>query len=697
MAQLTPATPGGRPAVCASAAGLAPLNYCDLAEYLPDLIVRFDRQGCCCYANPAWEKANGVPAANVLGKTPAETPGLVAEEAETYRQWLLEAMDSDTLSDQEFRFPTPDGGSAVRLVLAIPEHDLTGEVAGLLTIARDITPLKKAEERLKMAESMARLGYWQWDCHRPVVTVSSQLCRILGRPEGWTPTPDDIFAAITDDDRDWLRAALKVTLASQAPDAVFDYRIQVSDRVLDVHSALRIVYDAAGNPLRLVGTTQDVSELRTTQERLHSLAFYDPVTELPNRELFGHRLHATITQANYRNHRVVVLILDLDNFKSVNETLGHAAGDQLLRETADRLQQCLCANDTIARLGGDEFGLILGGLHSDAEIAEVCQALLALFDRPFRIDNAEIFVTGSIGIVRYPEDSGNLSELLQFADAAMYRAKESGRNTFQFYSSSLTAQATERLSLAAGLHRAEANGELEIHFQPQMELATRRLVGAEGLLRWNHPEYGLVPPDKFIGIAEDTGQIVSIGEWVLREACLAAYRWNRKRRQPLTIAVNLSARQFRGNTLVDTIRRIFAETGCRPSWIELEITESLLLDDSIDVGNMLEDLHRMGVSIALDDFGTGYSALSYLIRFPVESIKIDRSFVRDSTVHRNSAELVKAIVSMAHSLEMTIVAEGIEETCQEEFLATLGCQRGQGYLYGRPLPRAAFETLLASG
>ncbi|MBN9422993.1 MAG: EAL domain-containing protein [Candidatus Accumulibacter sp.] len=684
----------------AAVSGNGPANeaahYRSLAENSPDCIVRYDRCGRRLYANPAHERTSGLPASATLGKTPRELSCLPAAAAAAYQERLLAVVAGGRPADIEIEWKTPDGRRMVQHVVALPEHGPDGAVASVLTVARDISALKETERRLEQAEAMARLGSWQWSARTGRATLSAETCRIFGRPHDWVPDREEILALIVEEDRDWIATALNVTFASQSPDAAFDCRIQTGDAPTDLHSALRIEYDADGKPSLVVGTTQDVTELRGYQQRVHSLASYDPLTTLPNREQFTSRAQHAIGEACRHRQQVGILILDLDRFKAVNDALGHGGGDRLLCEAAVRLRRCVRETDTVARLGGDEFGFVLPDMPPQADIGKVCRKILDAVGETYRIAGREIFLTGSIGIARYPFDGRSVSDLLQHADAAMYHAKAAGRDNYQFYAASLTTQITERLGLAARLRRAVSNGELELYYQPQIDLRTRRLIGAEALLRWNHPEEGLVPPDRFIGIAEETGLIVGIGEWVLRTACATVCAWNRDARPPLRIAVNLSPRQFKTNDLVATVRTVLAETGCAPEWLELEITEGLLLDDTVDVARTLAALRALGLSIAIDDFGTGYSALGYLNRFPVQAIKIDRSFVRDIVARRDSAELVKAIIAMAHSLRLTLVAEGIEERRQEEFLRAHGCQLGQGYLFGKPMPGRDFASLLAS-
>ena len=450
-------------------------------------------------------------------------------------------------------------------------------------------------------------------------------------------------------------------------------------------------FDAQGQVVSVLAVGRDITELNAYRHRIHQMAFYDPLTSLPNRALFSDRLRQMITDAAWHGQQAGVMMMDMDRFKEVNDTLGHAAGDELLRETAARLGTCVRAYDTVARLGGDEFAILLPEVRSGDDLGRIASKVLAVFQQPFMLGGKEVFVSCSIGIALYPGDSTEADDLLKYADSAMYFAKRSGRNNFRFYSRDLTESSRERLVLESDLRRAVERGELELYYQPKVRLADGTLTGSEVLLRWNHPERGMVPPDIFIGIAEDCGLIVEIGEWVLREACRTASRWNGARKPLHKVAINLSARQFQGGDLAATVRRALDQSGCRAEWIELEITESLLLDDESEVLDVLNSFRAMGISIAIDDFGTGYSALSYLARFPIGTLKIDRSFVSSVTTDQYRAELVKAIVSIARCLGQEVVAEGVETEAQAGFLRTHGCQVAQGYLYGKPMPVAEFE------
>lgn len=666
-----------------------------LVENSPDVIVRYDREGRRIYINPAYERLYGIRAEEVLGTLSTYGSPLPDGVSTRYHEGILNILRGARPEAVEATWTKANGEQIVQHVQAVPEFDQHGQVTSVLTIARDISALKGTEQRLEQAEAMARLGHWQMDYQRGALRLSAELCRMLDQPRGWSPFPKDILALIVLEDRTRVLRSIHRAVSARSTSLVLEYRVAVGAERLYVHSRLSVEYAADGRPRQILGTAQDVSELKAYQTRLHTLAFYDALTELPNRELFKERLQHALIQADRNGRQVAVGILDLDNFKMINDTLGHGAGDELLREAARRLREFLPGSDTVARLGGDEFALILPQLVTILDLEELGRRILQAVTGIYQIQDREIFVSGSLGIARYPADADNIVELLRYADSAMYYVKARGRNNVQLYSTRLTQQTTERLAMAASLRHAQQNGELALHYQPQIDLASGRLIGAEALLRWSHPQHGQVPPDTFIPIAEETGLIVGIGEWVLENACRRAVAWNCDGRSPaLKIAVNLSPRQFQMNDLLASIRRILTDTGCEPAWLELEITEGLLLDNNILVQETLEQLDAMGISIAIDDFGTGYSALSYLSRLPIGTLKIDRSFIHDIEHNRDSAELVKAIISMAHSLRLALVAEGVEETSQQAFLQSYGCHSAQGWLYGKPMPQEDFGNLL---
>ena len=455
--------------------------------------------------------------------------------------------------------------------------------------------------------------------------------------------------------------------------------------------------DEQGRVMHFISAGKDITERMQSQERLHHLAHHDILTDMPNRALFVERVNQALNRTQWRKRVVAVLFLDLDRFKLVNDTLGHEAGDRLLQVLAARLQTCVREGDTIARFGGDEFAVFLDDVASPGDVAPIAKKFLEALAPPFIIDGHEFFIAASIGISLYPNDGTDAKILMKNADTAMYRAKQQGGNTCQFYQADMNAHALKRLELETQLRRAMERQEFVLHYQPQIDLNGGAIIGSEALIRWRRPGSDLIPPVEFIPLLEETGLIVPVGEWVLRTACAQHHAWRAAGLSPLRVAVNISGRQFNGSDLIETVRRVMRDTRMEPGFLEVEITESVIMKNAEKVVETLQILNSMGVRLAIDDFGTGYSSLSYLKRFPIDSLKIDQSFVRDITTDPDDAAIVTAIITMAHSLDIHVVAEGVETSEQLEFLRARGCDLMQGYYFSPPRPGDEIERLFKSG
>jgi diguanylate cyclase (GGDEF)-like protein/PAS domain S-box-containing protein len=443
-----------------------------------------------------------------------------------------------------------------------------------------------------------------------------------------------------------------------------------------------------------VWSFRDVTARIHSENQLNFLATHDALTNLPNRTLLIDRLGQSIARLDWQKRKVAVLFLDMDRFKVINDTLGHTVGDILLKAVAERLTASVRNGDTVARLGGDEFIIVLADIAYAEDVTKVAEKIIHSLSKPFNLEVNELFITTSIGISLYPDDGKQSETLLKNADTAMYRAKEQGRNNYQYYSSAMNVSSFERLMMETSLRQALEKGEFLLHYQPQVDLVTNQIIGTETLIRWKHPTMGLVSPAKFIPLAEETGLIVSIGEWVLRTACLQNKAWQAAGLPPIRNSVNVSGIQFRRTNLVETIRRVLDETGLAPQYLEIELTESILMKNEEKMIAAIDALHEMGVYISIDDFGTGYSSLSYLKRFAINSLKIDQSFIREITVNPEDAAIVAAIVTLAHSLKLKVIAEAVETDDQLEFLRTLKCDEMQGYLFSKPLPAEDIVELL---
>ena len=446
------------------------------------------------------------------------------------------------------------------------------------------------------------------------------------------------------------------------------------------------ITEAGGRKQQYVALINNITKRKQDEENIRRQANYDSLTGLPNRELFLDRLAQSLFNMSRAGQKLALMFLDLDGFKLVNDTLGHNVGDLLLRETSRRLRGCIRDTDTVARLGGDEFTVIMPGVIDPQKVLVVAQRVLDSLSEAFVLEGHETFVSCSIGITIYPDDAADSHELLKNADSAMYRAKDQGKANYQFYTSDLNAEVKERMVLKNGLVRARDRGELSLHYQPKLDIRSGLITGVEALMRWNSLELGQVSPVKFIPVLEETGMVVDVGEWAIRTACEQHCAWRDMGLPPIKVAVNLSARQLREHNFVSIVRQVLKETGVAPEHLEIEITESMLMSDTANVVITLGKLHDLGITITMDDFGTGYSSLSYLKQFPIDTIKIDRSFIADIATDSDDVEIIKAIITMGQSLNRKIIAEGVETAEQLSILKKYQCDEIQGYLFGRPMP-----------
>jgi diguanylate cyclase (GGDEF)-like protein/PAS domain S-box-containing protein len=586
---------------------------------------------------------------------------------------------------------------------------LVHRIRYMLRSRRTFDKMLQSEERLAKAQRLARLGNWEWDLKSGEVHWSEEMYRLFGiDPGNWMPSRDKQLERVHPVDKETVSRALVEALRNLKPYSL-DFRIVHPDGTERfVHEEAEVVFDAGGAAVRMLGATQDISDRKEVEGQIRLLAYYDGLTLLPNRRLFMEKLDLALENTRRREGSLAVLFLDLDRFKQINDTLGHGTGDRLLQGVAERLRKCLRSSDAVARgealttpddvarLGGDEFIMSITNITRGEDAARVARRVQEALEAPFKLDENEVFVTASIGISLFPQDGTDLESLLKNADSAMYHAKDAGRSNYQFYSKSMNAASLQRLTLENKLRRALEREEFQLYFQPQIDVRSWSIIGAEALIRWRHTDLGIVSPADFIPLAEETGLILPIGEWVFRTACAQAKAWRDAGHGPLVMAVNLSGRQFRGKTLVQMIGHLIHAFDLDPRRVELEITESVLMQSVDETVNTLKALRGMGPRIAVDDFGTGYSSLSYLRRFPIDTLKLDQSFIQDSVKDRGTAAIVAGVIDMAHGLGVEVIAEGVETAEQRTLLFQDGCHVMQGYLFGRPVPAPEFERLLVT-
>jgi diguanylate cyclase (GGDEF)-like protein/PAS domain S-box-containing protein len=710
-----------------------------MIEALPNPVFVMGANGRYRGVNKAWEAFFAMDRRVAVGKTTRELFAHVPAIAD----WCDAMLCADGKT-HEAALPGADGRVREVICYKAPYGGLDA-LEGVIGTIVDITDRKQAEQRQAMEHAVTRalaeapgvaeametvmrtictgLGWhygvrWQWDAQTG----------LLHRAESWAsdaPAIRDFDAAIARaelEPRDdgtglasrafwarkpvWIADIRESTDFRRKADAVeaglhagFAFPLLRGNQVLGV---MEFFHRDAGEPNPvLVNIAESIGSevgqylVRTqAEDAVKFLAMHDALTKLPNRAMFSERLAGAIANAERHARTLAVLFIDLDRFKLINDTLGHEAGDYVLGEAARRLTDSLRAGDTVARLGGDEFVVLLEEVVDPVYVGSVSQKLIDALAAAFMIGGNEYRVTASIGVSAYPQDGSDSETLLKNADIAMYRAKERGRNGFEFYSANLSTDAIERLSLESGLRRALERDELELYYQPQIEACTGRIVGMEALVRWRHPQLGVLPPARFIRIAEENGLIVPLGDWVVHTACKAHREWQSKHIAPARIAVNLSPRQFLHAGLVKDTLRVLESSGCKPSYLELEITESMVMHDPAGAAAVIEELKEMGVRIAMDDFGTGYSSLAHLKRFPIDTLKIDRSFISDLPGDAGNMAITDAIIAMARTLHLTVIAEGVETRPQFELLRRLGCDEVQGYYFSAPVPKDEAAVLL---
>lgn len=658
-----------------------------IVENSNDAIVSRSLDGTILSWNAGAERLYGYTAHEAIGQpiTMLFPPGHKGDAT----QHTATLQVGDQIPPTEVVRQTKDGRLIKVLRSISPIKNEAGEVVGGAIITRDITELRRTERALLEAEELFRQfaniipeAFWVREADSEQILLISPGWKTI---TGWPPPAErqGFLEIVHPEDYDKV---LTETRRNPSGGVDIEYRIVRRDGVTRwIHVRTYPILNQANEVYRVAGVAEDITERKVAEERLLQIAHYDALTSLPNRTLFYESMKRILESAKQHHSTVGVMFVDLDRFKVVNDSLGHSMGDDLLQQVAERLVDCVRVRDVVGRLGGDEFALIVPGLDSPDAATAVALKVLEAFALPFELSGRETFISASIGITIYPDDATDADTLLRYADTAMYRAKAEGRNAYRYYTAEMNARAQERLELESALRHAQDRQEFQLYYQPKLDLRTGEISGVEALLRWQRPGVGLVAPMEFIPVLEETGQIASVGEWVISQACRQIKAWEQDGIRPVPIAVNLSGRQFHQKDLSQVLSRILQEHGVVPELLELELTESTLISQAEETIRILQDIKALGTHISVDDFGTGYSSLGYLKRFPINVIKIDRSFVKDILSNWEDASLTLAIIGIAHNLGMKVVAEGVETPEQLEFLARNGCNEIQGYTFHRPL------------
>jgi diguanylate cyclase (GGDEF)-like protein/PAS domain S-box-containing protein len=686
-----------------------------LLEFAPEAIYGIDRKGACTFCNQAFLKLTGYGSfTDLQGKNvhdlihhtkPDGTPYPV-EECRIYEAFRL---NKGTHVDSEVLW-RKDGTS---FPAEYWSHPLLrdGQVIGSVVTFVDISDRKRVEskllsltERLSLATAVAKVGVWDWDVTSNVFTWDGTMFEIYGLPAAPSTPYEKWSAAVHPEDLPAVEATLRKVICEKGQGAS-EFRIVLANgAVRNISSAERVVLDDSAEVSRVIGVNMDITERKGTEEALrdseaqmaHS-AQHDFLTGLPNRLLLNDRVGQAIAVAPRHMKKIGVLFLDLDGFKHINDSLGHPIGDKLLQSVAKRLVDCVRLTDTVSRQGGDEFVVLLSEMERPEDAAITARRILQTVAEAHSIDQHNLYITVCIGISVYPDDGLDAETLIKNADTAMYQVKENGRRNYQFFKPAMNVRAVARQSIEENLRSALEHQEFALHYQPKIDLRTGEITGAEALLRWTHPTQGPVPPAEFIPVAEDSGLILPIGRWVLREACTHAKAWLDAGLPLDSIAVNVSAMEFRNENFLEGLFAILAETGLDPRCLELELTESVLMKRAESTESILQALRARGVRLAVDDFGTGYSSLSYLSKFPLNALKIDQSFVRQITTTPAETSIVTAVISMGRSLNLRVIAEGVETQEELAFLQAHQCDEAQGYYFSRPIVGEQFAKLLKTG
>ncbi|NVN92918.1 MAG: EAL domain-containing protein [Desulfuromonadales bacterium] len=677
----------------------------DLVETISDWVWQTDENHVFTYSSFKVNEILGYEPSEIIGKTPFDL--MPEEEAcgirEIIHNFATFRMPFSFIENTNLH----KAGHQITLETSgAPILDKRGDLCGYRGVSRDISGRKLAEEALRESESTLR-GFFNANAIQMSVIElrdddfiycmpNKRIAELYGLSLEEMNGKSARELGCSDQLRRHLIEIFRYCLHNREPIS-FEYEFPCHNLTYWYQCSISPIYDSISSCHRFSFAAVDVTERKQAEQDIQQLAYFDSLTGLPNRTLLYDRLNQILEQAKREGKKVGVIFLDIDSFKWINDTLGHAGGDKLLKAVAERLKKRLRASDTFARLGGDEFVIVLSAVQHEQDVSHATQDIMDALSLPFELGGQELFITASIGIAIAPLDGEDVGNLLKNADTAMYAAKDAGKNTYKFFSQDMNQRAVERMSLESNLRRALEREEFSLSYQPQIDTRNGCIVGMEALLRWNHFEMGQVSPGKFIPVAEETGLIVPIGEWVLRTACAQAKSWIDAGYSFIRVAVNISGVQFKQGNLTVLVRQVLEETGLSPVNLELELTESVLMENAASAATMLRELKSLGVHLAIDDFGTGYSSLTYLKNFPIDRLKIDQLFIRDITTNPDDASISEAIIALAHSLKMDVIAEGVETREQMDFLRLLNCHEMQGYFFSCPVSKEKIYQLLKDG
>lgn len=666
-----------------------------LIESMQDGFVILDKHGRTLDANPAFCKMTGLSREELIGKA-APFAYWPPEERENIFAAFKKTLKGE-FHHFELVFMRKDGERFSVIVSPSFIRDKTGNIINYTATIKDVTEQKKAIEALQRSESWLRNIFENTntciaatDANGNVTDFNESFQSLLGFDEATLYSKN--FAEFThpDDLKEEMVYFDEILAGKRDGYRMIKRYYNSKHQIIWINLSTAVIRDKDGKVVNFVAVIHDITDQKAAEDKIEFLAYHDALTELPNRVLAKDHFSLATSFANRAGTKLALIFLDLDNFKTINDTLGHPVGDELLKAISMRLRACIRDTDTLSRQGGDEFLIFLSDVREQESISHTAEKILDKISAPIEFHGQQLSTSSSIGIAIYPDDGKDFDTLLKRADAAMYQAKSAGRNTYRYYTEQMNIDAMESLRIRNSLHRALDNREFILHYQPQFDVTSGNVIGAEALIRWDHPELGIVPPARFVPLAEENGMIVQIGEWVLLEACRQAVAWRKLGLREMTIAVNISAAQFRHRSLENSVMQALTDSGLDPARLELELTETILIHDVATVLSALQRLKALGVKLSIDDFGTGYSSLSYLKRLKVDKLKIDQSFVRDMAVEPNDAEIVRAICQMAKSLNLRTIAEGVEDEHALSILRLYQCDDAQGYYFAKPMPSNEF-------